>query len=140
MQTLGLQKVSLAGYRVSDFLPRHYCVCILHINFNVCHITIYIFSDYYDMFLNFDNKKGLRFVYLNVRSYWNKFDQMRQLLLDSNISVLGVSESVLTHNLDQRSIEIPKYSCVRFYRNWSDDHVFYKKKSPPFRHIFQVSS
>ena len=49
---------------------------------------------------------------------------MRQVLHDSNVSihVLGVSETWLTANTDQRIIEIPDYSCIRLDRNWSDNN------------------
>ena len=79
------------------------------------------------MSLNFNAERGLHFVHLNVRSLWNKYDQIRQLLYDSNISVLGVSESWLTSSFDQGQIEIPKYSCIRLDRCWSDNNTNIKK-------------
>ena len=74
------------------------------------------------MSLNFNGSRGLHFVHLNVRSLWNKYDQVRQLLFNSNISILGLSGSWLTHNLDERLIDIPNYSCIRLDRNWSDNN------------------
>ena len=79
------------------------------------------------MSLNFSTERGLHFVHLNVRSLWNKYDQIRQLLYDSNISVMVISESWLTSNFDQSQIEIPKYSCTRLDRSWSEDNINIKK-------------
>ena len=79
------------------------------------------------MTLNFKAKRGLHFVHLNVRSLWSKIDQIRQLMYDSNISILGLSESWLTSNLDPRLIEIPNYACIRLDRNWTDNNVSIKK-------------
>ena len=79
------------------------------------------------MSLKFSNERGLHFVHLNTRSLWNKFDQVRQLLHDSNISVFGISESWLNENFDQRLIEIPQYSCIRNDRFWSENGINIKK-------------
>ena len=79
------------------------------------------------MSLNFSDVRGLHFVHLNVRSLWNKYDQIRQLLYNSNISVLGLSESWLTVNYDHRQLEIPDYSCFRLDRYWSDNNTNVKK-------------
>ena len=49
------------------------------------------------------------------------------MLYDSNVSILGVSETWLTANTDQRIIEIPDYSCIRLDRNWSDNNQNIKK-------------
>ena len=79
------------------------------------------------MSLNFSADRGLHFVHLNVRSLWSKYDQIRQLLYNSNISLMGISESWLSTHVDQSLIEIPNYSCIRLDRNWSDNTVHVKK-------------
>ena len=79
------------------------------------------------MSLNFKTKRGLHFVHLNIRSLLNKYDQTRQLLHDSNISILGISESWLNQNIDEGILDIPNYSCIRLDRGWSKNTVSIKK-------------
>ena len=76
---------------------------------------------------DFNHLRGLHFVHLNIRSLWNKFDQFRELLKDSNVDIFGLSESWLNINIDDRLLLIPDYTCIRLDRAWSEDNVNIKK-------------
>ena len=52
-----------------------------------------------DNLLDFKGVKGLHFIHGNIRSMFNKFDQLKQYLLDSNITFLGLSETWLNENI-----------------------------------------
>ena len=62
--------------------------------------------------LDFNNTRGLHFVHLNIRSLWKKFDQTREILKDSNVDVLGISESWLNVNTDDRLLIKPNYTKI----------------------------
>ena len=66
-------------------------------------------------------------MHLNVRSLWNKYDQIRQYLFNSNISILGISESWLSDTTDRRLINIPNYTCISNDRIWSENNINVKK-------------
>ena len=46
---------------------------------------------------------------------------------DSNIHVLGLSETWLNDNADNRILSIPNYSCIRLDRTWSENNTNPKK-------------
>ena len=54
----------------------------------------------------------------NVRSIFNKFLQLKQYVLDGNISCLGLSETWLTDNIPDSMLYIPGYQLVRLDRKW----------------------
>ena len=101
----------------------HY-ICIKHFN---CPTCIEIFRNHLTLLYVFNASRGLHFLHLNVRSLWSKYDQVRQLLYNINISVLGLLESWLTSDFDKHLIEIPKYSCLRSEPSWSENNTSIKK-------------
>ena len=68
--------------------------------------------------LNFTGVKGLHYVHGNIRSVFNKFLQIKQYLLDSNVSCLGLSETWLTENIPDNMLYIPGYHLIRLDRKW----------------------
>ena len=56
---------------------------------------------------------GILLGHINIRSIVNKTEQMEHLLSDSNIDILGVSESWLTHSSSTAAISIPGYNVFR---------------------------
>ena len=66
-------------------------------------------------------------MHLNIRSLWSKFDQLREILSNSNVTVCGISESWLNCNMDDNLIYIPNYTCVRLDRTWTNHDQIVKK-------------
>ena len=64
--------------------------------------------------------RGLHICHLNVRSLWNKFELIKQQIINSNISVFCISESWLNPNITDEMIYIPGYSVARLDRSWSN--------------------
>ena len=64
--------------------------------------------------------KGYNFVHLNIRSLFckNKFEMFKQQLIDSNIHVIGISETWLKKELPSEIVNIPGYNIVRNDRKW----------------------
>ena len=56
---------------------------------------------------------GILLGHINIRSIVNKTEQMEHLLSDSNIDIVGVSESWLTHSSSTAAISIPGYNVFR---------------------------
>ena len=72
----------------------------------------------------FSTKKGVHLAHLNIRSLWNKYDTVRQLVTTSDLNVLSFSETWLNTNIDTNMINIPGYSCTRHDRIWyENNHV-----------------
>lgn len=57
--------------------------------------------------------KGLLLGHINIRSIVTKAEQMEHLLIDSNIDILGILESWLTHSSPTAAINIPGYNTFR---------------------------
>lgn len=57
--------------------------------------------------------KGILVGHINIRSIVNKTEQMEHLLSESNIDILGVSESWLTHSSSTAAISIAGYNVFR---------------------------
>ena len=57
--------------------------------------------------------KGLLGGHLNIRSLLPKIDQMRKLLMESNLDFLCITESWLNCNVSTDRVNIPGYSCYR---------------------------
>ena len=57
--------------------------------------------------------RGLTIGHLNVCSLRNKKDQIEQLLLDSNLDVLGLSETNLDINCSSAAYEISGFTLLR---------------------------
>ena len=68
------------------------------------------------------NNKGLNLVHLNIRSLFckNKFDMFKQQLLNSNVNVLGISETWLKKELPSDIININGFNINRNDRSWSE--------------------
>ena len=66
--------------------------------------------------------KGFNLVHLNIRSLFckNKFEMFKQQLTDSNIHVIGISESWLNNEIPSNIIQIKGYEVIRNDRNWSE--------------------
>ena len=66
------------------------------------------------------NNKGLNIVHLNMRSLFckNKFEMFKQQLMESNIHVLGISETWLKKDLPSDLLNIKGYDIIRNDRNW----------------------
>ena len=77
--------------------------------------------------LNFKKDKGLHYVHGNIRSLFNKFSQLKQYLLDSNISCIGLSETWLSENIPSSMLYIPGFQLIRLDRKWVNQHGQTKK-------------
>ncbi len=63
---------------------------------------------------NSDTKpKGILGGHINIRSILSKIDQIQNLLIDSNLDFLCMSETWLTSNVPTDLINIPGYICYR---------------------------
>ena len=61
--------------------------------------------------------KGLHFRYLNINSILPKIEQLRSLLINWNISVLGITETKLDNTVSNEEVEIDGYNLIRSDRN-----------------------
>ena len=61
--------------------------------------------------------KGLHFGHLNINSILPKIEQLRPLLINSNISVLGITKTKLGNTVNNEEVEIDGYNLIRFDRN-----------------------
>ena len=77
--------------------------------------------------LNFNGVKGFHYVHGNIRSLFNKINQLKLYLIDSNISCLGLSETWLTKTIPDNMLYIPGYHLLRLDRNWMNPHGQIKK-------------
>ena len=67
-------------------------------------------------------KKGINLVHLNIRSLYckNKFEMFKQQLIDSNIHVIGISETWLKNELPSNIVQISGYDIIRNDRTWTE--------------------
>ena len=77
--------------------------------------------------LNFKGVKGLHYIHGNIRSLFNKINQLKLYLVDSNISCLGLSETWLTNTIPDNMLYIPGYSLLRLDRSWLNPQGQIKK-------------
>ena len=61
--------------------------------------------------------KGLHFGHLSINSILPKIEQLRSLLVNSNISVLGITESKLDDTINSKEVEIDGYNLIQSNRN-----------------------
>ena len=66
-----------------------------------------------EMFKN----KGLCFGRFNINNILSKIEQVRSLLINSNISVLGTTETKLDDTISSEAVEIDGYNLIRSDRN-----------------------
>ena len=59
-------------------------------------------------------------MHLNIRSLWHKYDLLKQFLVNSGISVMGLSETWLNENTPKKIISMPDYDLICLDRTWSD--------------------
>ena len=71
-----------------------------------------------DNLLDFKGVKGLYFIHGNIRNMYNNFDQLKQYLLDSNITFSGLSETWLNKNIPSSMLYVPGYQLFRLDRAW----------------------
>ena len=69
-----------------------------------------------DNLLDFKGVKGLHLIHGNIQSMYNKFDQLKQYLLDSNITFLGLSETWLNERIPSSMLYVPGYKLFRLDR------------------------
>ena len=63
--------------------------------------------------MDFTGIRGLHYVHGNIRSLFHKMSQLKQYLLDSNVSCLGLFETWLSNALPDYMLYIPGYQLVR---------------------------
>ena len=66
------------------------------------------------------NAKGIHFAHLNVRSLMNKWDTFKVQFNNSNIHVLGLSETWLNDNIPSNLLKLSS-DYIRNDRKWSDN-------------------
>ena len=68
------------------------------------------------------SQKGFHCAHLNIRSLSNKYDVLRQTVeeCNSNLHVLGISETWLTAQVPDNLIAFNNYICLRNDRNWGN--------------------
>ena len=65
-----------------------------------------------------DNNRGLNIAHLNIRSLWNKNDLFKNAFENSNIQILGISETCLTTALPSDLINLAGYTIFRQDRKY----------------------
>ena len=55
---------------------------------------------------DFRNKKGVHTAHLNIRSMWNKFDVVRQMIQTSGIDMISLSETWLNETINSNLVSI----------------------------------
>ena len=58
-------------------------------------------------------RRGLKVAHLNVNRLYNKTDSIRELLADTSLDILGLSETWLTADILDNEISIQGYSILR---------------------------
>ena len=61
--------------------------------------------------------KGIKFGALNIRSLYKKVDDVKQLLSDSKLDYLGLTESWLNSSVIGPEVEIDNFNMFRFDRD-----------------------
>ena len=81
------------------------------------------------------NNKGLYFGHLNINSILTKIVQLRYLLINSNISVLGKTETKLDSTVHNKEVKIDGYNLIRSDRNRKGGGIAcYIKNNMSFNH------
>ena len=78
-----------------------------------------------DGYCNFEGVKGLNLAHLNIRSLWNKFDVVKQTILNSGLNFISFSESWLNSYITDNLIEIVGYVCMHD-RTWLENNTVKK--------------
>ena len=75
------------------------------------------------------NAKGMHIAHLNVRSIMNKWDTFKAQFGESNIHVLGISESWLSDKIPSSLLNLShEHVLLRNDRKWTDDNTGSVKK------------
>ena len=75
------------------------------------------------------NAKGLHIAHLNVRSIMNKWDAFKAQFNQSNVHILGISESWLNDKIPSSLLTLSNdYTLLRNDRNWNDLRGNHTKK------------
>ena len=61
--------------------------------------------------------KSLHFGHLNINSIVPKIEQLRSLIINSNIPVVGITETKLDNTVNNEEVEIDVYNLIRSDRN-----------------------
>ena len=69
-----------------------------------------------DMWLPF-TKRGLHFVHININSLLPKIDEIRSFAQQTNVSVIGITETKLDNSVLDAEIKIDGYDLMRWDRN-----------------------
>ena len=64
--------------------------------------------------------RGLNIVHLNIRSLWNKIDIFKSTFNNSNVQILGLSETWLTSAIPNSLVDLPGYTLLRNDRNFGN--------------------
>ena len=64
--------------------------------------------------------------HLNIRSLWNKFDTVKQMVITSGIDMISFSETWLNDAMSSNILDIPGYTCYRHDRSWKENNVVKK--------------
>ena len=67
--------------------------------------------------LKFFSKRGIHFIHLNINSILSKIEELRQIALETKITVIGISESKLDSSVTDEEVNIPGYEIIRGDRN-----------------------
>ena len=75
------------------------------------------------------NAKGLHITHLNVRSIMNKWDAFKMQFNESNISILGISETWLNDKIPSNLLTLSnEFTFLRNDRKWSENNDMHTKK------------
>ena len=58
-------------------------------------------------------KQELHFVHLNINSLPSKIEELRQIAKNTNLAVIGLSETKLDRTTFDSEVSIPNYSLIR---------------------------
>ena len=61
--------------------------------------------------------KGLHFGHVNINSIFSKIEQLISLLTNSNISLLGITETQLDNTANNAGVKIDGYNLIRSDKN-----------------------
>ena len=64
----------------------------------------------------FKHMRGLIFAYLNIRSLWPQYDEMKLYVMENKISCLSISETWLHAAFSDNLVNIPGYILIRHDR------------------------
>ena len=79
-----------------------------------------------DGYCNFEGVKGLHLAHVNIRSLWNKFEVVKQTILNSGLNFISFSESWLNSYITDNLIEILGYVYLRHDRTWLENNTVKK--------------